>query len=218
MKAESILDWFEEQQKESGIDAKKAEGPLVGQWEVDPNSQTPIERRDGKFFKIVNIETEARGVREVETWEQPMIQPAETVKIYNKDINGVVALFRNRTIERVRYLVQAKAEPGNDTSGRVILAPTIQASASNMSLHSNKIPFLRELNLEAEHSRYIIQPKDGGRFFETNNLLAMQEIERIKDIKDIPTSFIWATRAAIRELQQEGLVNEHLNEVLGALS
>ena len=212
MKVKSILDWFEEQQEEFSIDAKMAEGPLVGQWEVDPNSPTPIERRDGKFFKVVNVEVEARGIREVDDWEQPMIQPAETIKIHDKQINGIVALFRNRTTERVKYLVQAKAEPGNDTPGRVILAPTIQASASNMDLHRDKIPFLDQLDLDSEDNRYIIQPKDGGRFFETNNLLAMQDVKRHKEI---PPNYIWATREAIRELQQKGLVNEHLNEVLG---
>jgi len=34
-------------------------------------------------------------------------------------------------------------------------------------------------------------------------------------VLDLPISFIWATRKAIRDLQQAGLVNEHLNEVLG---
>lgn len=214
MKIESILDWFEKQQEESGIDAKKAEGPLVGQWEVDPNGPVVIERQDGKFFRVVNIEVEAGDVREVNTWEQPMIQPAETKIIHGKEINGIVALFRNRAVQKIKYLVQAKAEPGNDTPGRVILAPTIQASASNMGLHGDKIPFLDQLDLDSEDSRFVIQPKDGGRFFETNNVLAMQDV---KWIKEIPPNYIWATRAAIREIQQKDLVNEHLNEVFGAL-
>jgi oxidase EvaA len=212
MKTESILDWFERQQEESSIISREAEEPLVGQWEVDPNSPVPIERRDGKFFKVVNITVEAGSNREVETWDQPMIQPAETVKIHDKQINGIVALFRNRMMGRIRYLVQAKAEPGNDTPGRVILAPTIQASASNMDLHRDKIPFLNQLDLDSEDSRYIIQPKDGERFFEANNILAIQDAKRIKEI---PSDYIWATREAVRELQQKDLVNEHLNEVLG---
>ena len=71
------------------------------------------------------------------------------------------------------------------------------------------------LDLESEDSRYVIQPKDGGRFFETNNVLAMQDVGWIKEI---PPNYIWATRAAIRELQQEDLASEHLNEILGVFT
>ena len=211
MQIESILGWFEKQQEDSSINVKRAEGPLIGQWEVDPNSSTPIERQDGKFFRIINVEVEAMGTREVDSWEQPMVEPAETKEIDGKKINGIIALFRLRTMQNIKFLVQAKPEPGNDTPGKVILAPTIQASASNMDLHKDKIPFLDQLDLESEDSRYVIQPKDGGRFFQTNNILATQDTKRFK----VPPNYIWATRGAIRELQQKGLASEHLNEVLG---
>ena len=193
----------------------QAEKPLVGPWLVEGESPIPVRRSDGRFFRLTNVDV-TTNTREVAQWSQPMLEESEssTVSGISKSLTGFVALFRGLMKEGSLYLVQAKAEPGSDSEGRVLLAPTLQASVSNMSKHGSKIPFIADF--KPEKAKMAVQSKDGGRFYNKNNLLALQDFTEEEAGKLVaPENFIWATREEIRGLQMKGLANEHLNEVLG---
>ena len=224
---ESILPWFEQKQQESaGFKVEMTDLPKPteeelktgGYWHTNEGGRTLLERADGRFFRAVYAMVSGAR-REIGQWGQPLIKEADRANFHGQSITGYISLGHNY---KDRYLVQAKAEPGNTSAkGNLLLAPTIQASFSNIRTHGNKVPLWSELGLDIErleNGEYgegietRIQQKDGGRFLDKNNLFVFQPVsENIK----IPTSHIWATREAIRELQKKGLVNEHLNEALG---
>ncbi|MFG2016546.1 NDP-hexose 2,3-dehydratase family protein [Actinomadura geliboluensis] len=75
--------------------------------------------RSGRFFSVEGIRVRA-GRGPVRTWEQPIINQPDVgvLGIVAREIDGVL-----------RFLMQAKAEPGNVNT--VQLSPTVQATASN---------------------------------------------------------------------------------------
>ncbi len=224
----SIEDWFQERQADCGLSAKIAEKPLGDGWEVDPDSDIPVRRTDGHFFELVNVAVDGANQREISEWNQPMIRQMDGITYDNVNVSGLVLLVRRKIEDLYSYLVKAKAEPGNiNVEGNVLLAPTIMASFSNVlnaEKHGKKVPFWKEFGIDLSGDnnhcmtgsgvQTVVQQKDGGRFYGKANLLAMRDVDPETKL-DLPISFIWATRKAIRDLQQAGLVNEHLNEVLG---
>jgi len=194
------------------MNASISKKPLKKPWKVDAESPTPIE---GPYFNVIVLDVRNAVTREVQKWSQPMIEPAHFGHPLNHQdrVSGLVALVRRQYNSRMEYLVQAKAEPGNDTRGGVVLAPSIEASYSNIKKHPGKIPLMNHLDLKSEKTQTATQPKDGGRFFKANNLLVMQSVE--KHTFPVPETHIWATREAIREIQRLGLSNEHLNAIIG---
>jgi len=202
--------WLEEQRARysaSTVEPLEAGFASAGPWEVHPGQATAVSRKDGGFFSIKGLSVSTDG-REVSSWEQPFLK--ETGK-------GLVVLFCRETTQNVsEVLVQAKFEPGNfyeNGKKRVLLAPSVQASESNLNqAHGGKKPLFVDL---VDADGLVEMPSDGGRFWEKSNLHGVQHMNH--DLASFPDSFRWVPRDWVREKIYTGDVNEHLIKCLPLL-
>lgn len=160
-------------------------------------------RPDGAFFGIVGVRVSVpkEGQREVPGWDQPMV----------KEDRGRGCVLLLKAAGEERYLVAAKAEPGYAVAGRVQLAPTLQASMSNLlAAHGGSRPPRAEL-LEGREPTAPI-PQDGGRYWGKVNLYAVVEVDPATVA--VAANERWCTRAELRAALRAGDVNEHLAQAL----
>jgi oxidase EvaA len=142
-----------------------------------------IEHEDNKYFKIIAVEVTI-GNREVVSWTQPMVAPAQEglCAFVCKEINGML-----------HFAVQAKLECGNFDI--IEFAPTVQCLTGNYKdTKKGSLPFL-EYVLNAPKERIILdtlQSEEGGRFYKEQNrnmiVFAGDEISN-----DLPEKYIWMT-------------------------
>ncbi len=158
-------------------------------------------RTDGKFFQMVGFEISVPkpGQREIPSWDQPLIQEVG---------EGALGLLKVRGEDL--YLVSAKAEPGNKSRGRVLLAPSLQASRSNLEqAHGGTLPPRAEFARESG-VKWVDFLKDGGRFFESTNQAAVIEVDYFHP----NSNERWFSRYELREALLRGVCNAHLRELL----
>lgn len=142
-----------------------------------------IHHEKNKYFKINAVKVSI-GNREVTSWTQPMIAPAQQglCAFVVKEINGIL-----------HFAVQAKLECGNHDI--IELAPTVQCLTGNYKQSiKGRLPFL-DYVLNAKKERVVIdtlQSEEGGRFFreENRNMIVLAE----EDIPvELPDNYIWMT-------------------------
>lgn len=161
-----------------------------------------------QFFHLGGFYISASG-REVDGWFQPLL-------VENGE-GAVVLIVHDMGKKGIRFLLQAKREPGNPTGGHILLAPTIQCSLSNLRAdHGGKKPPRVELLPGGDDVEWQGQYMDGGRFNGKRNqyavlLLNDQEISKVGD--NLPNER-WFTADEIEEALQAGEVNIHLARVM----
>lgn len=187
--------WLEEQQNKSMMLVTLINLGDVQGWETDFES---VHRPDRGFFELIGANIAPTAQREVVSWDQPMLKEFG---------EGAVVLVYSPTIDCV--LLQAKAEPGNKANGRVLLAPTLQTSMSNLATtHGGKKPPRAELI--TEYIKWTELMQDGGRYFEKSNNYAIVEIEGLLE----PTeNERWFNLNELAEVIVAGCANEHLLQV-----
>lgn len=164
-------------------------------------SDTEIYHQDRKFFRVIPVEVEI-GNREVKTWSQPMVQPAQ---------EGLCAFVCRRINGLLHVAMQLKMECGNHDV--VELAPTVQALTGdykNSGLHL--VPFL-DYVLNAPKEQVVfdtMQSEEGGRFFEeqNRNMIVIVPDNRVQNgaadsmasipyydelYDQLPEKFVWMT-------------------------
>ncbi len=168
--------------KKSHYDLNVERIPLskLNNWLITKKS---IEHEDKKYFKIIAVEVSI-GNREVVSWTQPMVAPAQEglCAFVCKEINGML-----------HFAVQAKLECGNFDI--IEFAPTVQCLTGNYKdTKKGSLPFL-EYVLNAPKERIILdtlQSEEGGRFYREQNrnmiVFAGDEISN-----DLPENYIWMT-------------------------
>ncbi|MHA7865745.1 NDP-hexose 2,3-dehydratase family protein [Flagellimonas marinaquae] len=164
-------------------------------------SDTEIYHRDRNFFRVIPVEVEI-GNREVRSWYQPMIQPAQ---------EGLCALVCRRINGLLHVAMQLKMECGNHDV--VELAPTVQTLTGNYkSSRPGGVPFLDYvLNVPKEQVVFdTMQSEEGGRFFEeqNRNMIIIVPDEPAQDAEQdsmatlpyyealygqLPEKFVWMT-------------------------
>lgn len=164
-----------------------------------------IGRSDKRFFSGIFVLI-TLAAREVIQWVQMML-----LEVTKPGDEGVVVLIRDG---EGRFLVQAKAEPGNDREGCVLLAPTLQASKSNLDqAHGGKRPPYAELLDELELG-WTKLPADGARFFHKTNSYAVATLDA--SVIEAKAGWRWFTSEELREAlhvndpEEPSDVNEHL--------
>lgn len=256
---DSILDWFGERQKEAAgykvelvdqISPTSAEIESGRHWLVNIGQpilgvasnlighmapSVVLTRPDKRFFSVVHALVHAAR-REIAAWNQVFIQEQDQTSFREREISGLIVLVRRDVQGVSQFLVQAMAQPGNtDVPGNVLLAPSLQASLSNIKQNGYRVPLWKELGISLSDLEEVnepespdiqsekldlgiavIQPKDGGRFLQSNNLLIQRILRADEELHFDSTRHVWATGKAIDELYRKGLVNPHLSEVLGA--
>jgi oxidase EvaA len=178
----------------------------VNNWTI---TQDSIEHVDKKYFKIIAVEVSI-GNREVNSWTQPMVEPAQEgiCAFICKEINGIL-----------HFAVQAKLECGNFDI--IEFAPTVQCLTGNYrNSISSTIPFL-DYVLQADKSKIIfdnLQSEEGGRFFkEQNRNMLVWAGDEVSD--KLPDNFIWMTLNQLQTfIRYNNYINIQARSLLAALS
>jgi len=136
-----------------------------------------------KYFKVIAVNVEI-GNREVVSWTQPMIEPAQ---------EGLCAFICKKIDGILHFAVQAKLECGNFDI--VELAPTIQSLTGNYKeINAIPLPFL-DYALKASKQQIIYdsyQSEEGGRFYrEQNRNMIIFADDSFPT--ELPDKFIWMT-------------------------
>ncbi len=157
-----------------------------------------IRHKDNKFFQVIGVEVEI-GNREVQSWMQPMIEPAQ---------EGLCA-FIIKEIEGIyHFLVQAKLECGNFDI--LELAPTVQCLTGNFrDTAKGSLPFLDEVLTAKKEQIFFdtLQSEEGGRFYREQNRNVIVEMGEEFSM-DLPPNYIWMT---LNQLKTFIKFNNYLN-------
>lgn len=203
----NVNEWFKHQQQQLAIDVEEIALADASAWTIVEENSRPhhIGHASGKFHRGVFLK--AWDIVRNEWIERFLIAPIATEG--GEDLYGVALLARYKD----RYLVQAKAEPGNKTPGHVQLTSTIHASYTNIKMQlSGQIPFTWMYG--AEDCVQFVVSQDGAQLYLKNNKVCF--IELASEPTSIPDNFAWATVEEIRDFARRGLVSEHIMQCLGA--
>ncbi|MDO9145896.1 MULTISPECIES: NDP-hexose 2,3-dehydratase family protein [Comamonadaceae] len=176
---EQIITFITEIKSGNSLDIVKI--PLIDMngWQI---TDTEIKRIDNRFFKIIGVDVEISN-REVASWSQPMVEPAQ---------EGLCAFVCKEINEKLHFAVQTKFECGNYDI--VEFAPTVQTLTGDYRLQKASIPFLEYLLSAPREKIYLDtnQSEEGGRFYKEQNrnmiVIAGDEIPI-----ELPENFIWMT-------------------------
>jgi oxidase EvaA len=172
-------------------------------------SDGEIFHKENKYFKVIGVNVEI-GNREVVSWSQPMIEPAQEglCAFVCKKINGILHLA-----------VQAKLECGNYDI--IEFAPTVQCLTGNYrQTAEGSLPFL-EYVLTVEKNKIVfdtLQSEEGGRFFREQNrnmiVVAGDEISEV-----LPENYIWMTLNQLNEfIKFNNYLNIQARSLIAAIS
>ena len=165
-----------------------------------------VGRWDGNFWRLVGARVTANA-REVDGWEQPLIQVIGGL--------GAVVLVFDPTANA--FLIQARQEPGfRDQDGCVRLGPTLQASRANLdATHGGKRPPRAEL-LDGREIGWVTIPQDGGMFDGKKNGYTVLRISK-ETIGELRPNERWFTREELQQAFFAGECGEHLVQALPIL-
>lgn len=200
-----LIDWFEGKQAESTMKTEPIPLDEVGDpWGMHSGE---FQRKDERFFRLTGAKI-LTGDREVSTWKQPLL---EELGPY-----GIVALVQEKVSNQV--LVTAKAEPGNDAKGRVLLSPSFQASSSNLEqAHGGSKPPLAQI-LDMDESNNIVnvdQSQDGGRYLKKKvNVRVIQILNKESIAEHVQENQGWASLEEVKEAILKGLCNPFLRDTV----
>lgn len=178
---ESILSWMTNLKSKYELLVERIPLYAVKNWIFDGNT---MYNQQGKYFEVIGTRVEIDN-REVTTWDQPMIHPAQEglIGFIIKKINGVY-----------HFLVQAKVETG--CFDVLEIAPTVQCLTGNYRENQNEysVPFV-EFFTNPKGFRLIhktLQSEEGGRFFQEQNLNMIIEAPE-KFPVEVPENYCWMT-------------------------
>lgn len=178
-KLTEILSWLTSLKCQYDLQVTSIPLGQVGHWHT---TDTAIEHENGKFFKVIAAQVEINN-REVKTWCQPLIAPAQ---------QGLTAYVVKKINGTYHFLVQGKVESGNfDT---VEMAPTVQCITDNYTGKNNQ-PFVEYvLNVRPEQIKIdTLQSEEGGRFYQEQNRNFIIEADDAFPIDAIPENYIWVS-------------------------
>ena len=193
---DQIISWITD--LKTRFDLKVTNIPLqsLNGWRYDGLS---INHKDKKYFSVIGVNVEI-GNREVVSWDQPMVKPAQ---------EGIIAFIVKPIKGVYHFLVQAKLESGNFDI--LELAPTVQCLTGNYRTGQNEysVPFLNDvLNAKKEQIWYsTLQSEEGGRFFKEQNRNMIIEAEPDFPI-EVPDNYCWMT---LNQLSTFIKFNNYLN-------
>jgi len=167
----------------------------VENWVIEADC---IRHVNNKFFKVIAAKVEI-GNREVVSWTQPMIEPAQ---------EGLCAFVCKNIEGMLHFAVQAKLECGNFDI--IEFAPTVQCLTGNYRMTgAGHLPFL-DYVLNARKEQIVfdtVQSEEGGRFYREQNrnmlVIAGDEVAI-----ELPDDYVWMT---LNQLQTFIKFNNYIN-------
>lgn len=188
------------------LEVKKIPLYQVNDWLIDRDC---IRHIDDKYFRVIAVQVNISN-REVVSWTQPMVEPAQDglCAFVCKEINGVL-----------HFAVQAKLECGNFDI--IEFAPTVQCLTGNYrNTEKGTLPFL-EYVLNVPERQIIfdtLQSEEGGRFYKEQNrnmlVLAGDEIPI-----ELPDNYIWMTANQLQTfIKFNNYINIQARSLLAAIT
>ena len=178
----------------------------LSSWVVDEDK---IYHEEHKYFSVIAVHVEISN-REVSSWSQPMIEPAQ---------DGLCAFVCKEIDGLLHFAVQAKLECGNHDI--IEFAPTVQCLTGNYrKTKENALPFLDYvLNAKPEQKIYdAMQSEEGGRFYrEQNRNLIVMAGDEIPVV--LPERYIWMTLSQMYTfLKFNNYLNIQARSLIAAIS
>lgn len=191
-----ILSWLTNMKFSTDIVVdKKRLSDLVG-WNYTSDI---VEHEEKKYFSVIGVRVEIEN-REVQSWDQPMVRPAQ---------EGLIAFIVKRINGIYHFLVQAKIEPGNFDI--LELAPTVQCLTGNYRIGHNEyeVPYISDVLNTTESTIWYkaYQSEEGGRFFKEQNLNMIVEVPADFD-EEVAENYCWMT---LNQLSSFVVYNNYLN-------
>ena len=139
--------WLKKQRKLQKINVTKVNLDSLKKWKINNRE---IFHTSKKFFKIIGIRIQSNFYKK--NWDQPIILQNEI------GILGIVKNFKTN-----KYLLQAKAEPGN--INKIQISPSVQATKSNYTrVHGGKrIPYINFF--VKKNKNFSLQSEQAFRYF-----------------------------------------------------
>jgi oxidase EvaA len=189
-----VLEWLDQKRKSPAFEAHLIGLTDLRAWHVEKQTGD-IRSESGAFFSIQGVRvTSSRGLREVDSWDQP---------IFNQKEGGVLALIAKQEGPVVLFLLNAKAEPGN--IGIFQLTPTVQASWSNLNrAHKGRRPAFSEVILGEVPSRLVYESlhnEEGSRFWRKSNRNQISLVDPSQITLDYDQEqFVWTSLSQIKAM------------------
>lgn len=201
---DSFWEWFALQNRQISFNVEKIPLQEVKGWYFD--EQLNWFHDTGKFFSIEGIRVKTNSGLVTE-WSQPIIHQPEI---------GILGILCQKQHGILRFLMQAKVEPGN--VNKVQLSPTVQATRSNYTqVHGGKRPHYLDYFLKLRHQRIIVdqfQSEQGARFLKKRNRNMIIEISPDIDVK-LREGFCWLTLGQLKQLiKHDNIINMDSRTVL----
>ena len=178
---QDIIQWITSIKFKYELSVKPIGISQMQHWTYDGHT---ISHKDGKYFDVIGVTVEI-GNREVVSWDQPMVRPAQ---------EGLIAFIVKKIRGIYHFLVQAKMECGNFDV--IEMAPTVQCMTGNYRKGQNEytIPYLEEvLTAPKERIWYSsYQSEEGGRFFQEQNLNTIVEVGEDFPL-EVEENYCWMT-------------------------
>ncbi len=201
---DSIISWLTQMKTYYELHVHHVPLNQLRDWFYDGNK---IIRRDSRFFSVIGVSVTASN-REVQNWDQPLIESAN---------GGILCFICQKKNGVLHFLVQARVEPGNLDC--LEMAPTLQCTPSNYDpSRPELLPPFYELVMGSPEDciRYsALHSEEGGRFYHDQNRYRVIEIDEGEEL-EIPYNYIWMTLQQMKKFIQ---FNNYFNiEARGLIS
>jgi oxidase EvaA len=206
---DTFMRWYEQRTKTMQFTVRQVPLRELEGWFFEPDTGNLV-HQSGKFFRVegVRVTTNFGTLR---TWDQPIINQPEF---------GILGIITQKHNGVLRFLMQAKVEPGNVNI--VQLSPTLQATRSNYTqMHKGKRPHYLDYFIDRNRSHFLVdqlQPEQGSRFLAKRNRNMIVEVPENENVP-VLNDFYWLTLGQIRELLLiDNFVNMDARSVLSCIS
>ncbi len=187
MISSKLFIWLKKQRKLQKINVTKVNLDSLKKWKINNRE---IFHTSKKFFKIIGIRIQSNFYKK--NWDQPIILQNEI------GILGIVKNFKTN-----KYLLQAKAEPGN--INKIQISPSVQATKSNYTrVHGGKrIPYINFF--VKKNKNFSLQSEQAFRYF---NKLNSNIISLVSKKIKLEKSFRWfSKKELINLINKKNLIN-----------
>ncbi|BAL90278.1 putative NDP-deoxyglucose-2,3-dehydratase [Actinoplanes missouriensis 431] len=196
-------DWFAERRRAQKFDVTRIPLDDLDGWHADPETGD-LGHHTGRFFTVEGLDVTSSG-REVDAWQQPIINQAE---------QGVLGILVREFDGVPHCLLQAKMEPGNVNG--LQLSPTVQATRSNFTgAHGGRPVDYLEHFLAPRTGRLIydaLQSEQASWFLSKRNRNMIVQVGAEPPLLD---DFCWLSFDQISALMREpNLINMDTRSVL----
>ncbi|HNW68622.1 MAG TPA: NDP-hexose 2,3-dehydratase family protein [Bacteroidales bacterium] len=178
---ELIISWITSLKSKYEIDIQKINLNAVSNWISDGITITHVQK---KYFSVIGTRVQI-GNREVHSWDQPMVKPAQ---------EGLIGFIVKKINNTYHFLVQAKVEIG--CLDILEIAPTVQCLTGNYQNNVNEyiVPFIDIFLNPGAYTvlHQSLQSEEGGRFYQEQNLNMIIEVDDTFS-NDVPENYFWMT-------------------------